>query len=116
MLYEVITEVALIMVAYYTGVRLSELMGLSAEAFNLDTMTVSIDMSLVMGRYKTPKTGSSRRTLSLYEEVQADAIFLVTEAMKRRAKTVKVLQADNRTEKLVTGHFLAYSTDSYNFV
>ncbi|AUZ81865.1 hypothetical protein C2U37_21255 [Aeromonas sp. ASNIH1] len=58
-------ETALIQVGIATGLRISELLALSAEVVDLEKKMLTIDLALVNGVYKTPKNEGSRRTIEL---------------------------------------------------
>ena len=101
-------EVALINVGLCTGLRISELMALSSEAVDLDRMRLKVDLALVDGQYKTPKTKGSNRSVELPQHVKKDLLFLIADANKRRAKQISVTLDDNRSQGKQSRHLFAY--------
>ncbi|PHS87923.1 integrase [Aeromonas dhakensis] len=101
-------EVSLIQLGISTGLRISELMAVSAEAVNLDKKTLLVDLALVDGQYKTPKTRGSIRTIELSEQAVGSLKTLMRLAEHRKAKTITVTRSDNRTQMSEQRTLLAY--------
>lgn len=100
-------DVALIQLGITTGMRISELMAVSAEAVNLDKKTLLIDLALVDGVYKVPKTKSSKRTIELSNQA-VDALRILLSQTHCKAKSITVRLSDNRTVTTMTRTLLAY--------
>ncbi|WP_411684905.1 tyrosine-type recombinase/integrase [Aeromonas caviae] len=101
-------EVSLIQLGISTGLRISELMAVSAEAVNLDRKTLLVDLALVDGQYKTPKTRGSIRTIELSEQAVGSLKTLMRLAEHRKAKKITVTRSDNRTQMSEQRTLLAY--------
>ncbi|WP_279466800.1 tyrosine-type recombinase/integrase [Aeromonas veronii] len=101
-------EVSLIQLGISTGLRISELMAVSAEAVNLDKKTLLVDLALVDGQYKTPKTRGSIRTIELSEQAVGSLKTLMRLAEHRKAKKITVTRSDNRTQMSEQRTLLAY--------
>ncbi|MFC0440100.1 tyrosine-type recombinase/integrase, partial [Aeromonas media] len=101
-------EVSLIQLGISTGLRISELMAVSAEAVNLDKQTLLVDLALVDGQYKTPKTRGSIRTIELSEQAVGSLKTLMRLAEHRKAKKITVTRSDNRTQMSEQRTLLAY--------
>lgn len=101
-------EVSLIQLGISTGLRISELMAVSAEAVNLDKKTLLVDLALVDGQYKTPKTRGSIRTIELSEQAVESLKTLMRLAEHRKAKKITVTRSDNRTQMSEQRTLLAY--------
>ncbi|MFM4991631.1 tyrosine-type recombinase/integrase [Aeromonas veronii] len=101
-------EVSLIQLGISTGLRISELMAVSSEAVNLDKQTLLVDLALVDGQYKTPKTRGSIRTIELSEQAVGSLKTLMRLAEHRKAKKITVTRSDNRTQMSEQRTLLAY--------
>ncbi len=101
-------ETALIQVGIATGLRISELLALSAEVIDLEKKMLTIDLALVNGVYKTPKNEGSRRTIELTAQAIEPLTLLLEQAKNRKAKNIKVTQNDNRTKLIESRTLLAY--------
>ena len=56
--------------AFFTGMRTGELIGLKWEDINFETMELTIQRTIGRGRISTPKTVSSIRTIEILEILQ----------------------------------------------
>jgi len=83
----------------WTGVRPSELIGMTWSDVDRENWTVKIQRANVKSRYKCTKTDGSTRTINLIEP----AIKILKKQMKhsyfKAEKNVDVLQLDNKTIK-----------------
>lgn len=102
-------EVALIQLGLATGLRISELLAVSVEAFDLDKRILTVDLALVDGAYKTPKTKGSLRKIELTEQGIIAARILIAQASHRRPRSITVTQTDNRTKKIISRTLVAYN-------
>ncbi len=101
-------DIALFQVGLSTGLRISELLALSVEAVNLEKRTLIVELALVGGAYKTPKTKGSRRTIELTEPAIEALRVLIAHAQDRKGKFISVTQSDNRTKVNPRRSLLAY--------
>ena len=101
-------EVAMINIGTHTGLRASELLALSVESIDIMARRIKIDLSLVDGKYKIPKTTESERHVDIPDCVLKDIEFLVENASKRKPKTIEFTLSDNRTRAKLTRHFIAF--------
>ncbi|HGY1052041.1 TPA: tyrosine-type recombinase/integrase [Aeromonas salmonicida subsp. pectinolytica] len=102
---------AIIQVGISTGLRISELLAISREAIDLDKRTLRVDLALVDGCYKTPKTKSSCRTVELTVPAVQALRTLLEHARHRKEKAISVMCADNRTRIKLRRTLLAYYPD-----
>lgn len=102
---------AMIQVGISTGLRISELLAISREAIDLDKRTLRVDLALVDGCYKTPKTKSSCRTIELTIPAVRALHTLLEHALHRKGRAISVMCADNRTRITQRRTLLAYYPD-----
>lgn len=101
----------MIQVGISTGLRISELLAISREAIDLYKRTLRVDLALVDGCYKTPKTKSSCRTIELTVPAVQALRTLLDHAKNRKDKAISVMCADNRTRITQRQTLLAYYPD-----
>lgn len=90
---------ALVLLGVLTGLRISELIGLTWDCIDLDKAQLRVNKAKVLGQYKVPKTAGSIRDV----ELNRHAIELLKaqreETGNLRARKISVLQRDNKTKK-----------------
>ena len=60
----------LVAVAFYTGMRTGEVLGLKWSKVNFDNFTITIDNQIALGKEDTPKTFSSIRTIDMIPQCE----------------------------------------------
>ena len=88
---------------------------MSVEAFDLDKRILTVDLALVDGAYKTPKTKGSLRKIELTEQGIIAARILIAQASHRRPRSITVTQTDNRTKKIISRTLVAYNRPGKHF-
>ncbi|NOH82548.1 site-specific integrase [Vibrio sp. 03-59-1] len=95
-----------------TGVRIGELLALSWEDIDWSRRVLYVRRSKVLNDYKVPKTPGSVREVELNElalNVLRDQLPLTE---KKRARTISVLQMDNKTLIKERVHFIFYNSQT----
>jgi integrase len=94
---EYVTEKNLLFLAVLTGLRICEILALTWDCVDFDNAEIQINKSVVLGKYKLPKTEKSIRTIDL--NIHAIEIlknqFEITGHLKNRV--IRVLQKDNKS-------------------
>ncbi len=94
---EYVTEKNLLFLAVLTGLRICEILALTWDCVDFDNAEVQINKSVVLGKYKLPKTEKSIRKVDL--NIHAVEIlkkqFEITGHLRNRV--IRVLQQDNKS-------------------
>ncbi len=95
---EYVTEKNLLFLAVVTGLRICEILALTWDCVDFDEAKIQINKSVVLGKYKLPKTKKSIRKVDL--NINAIEIlknqFEITGHLKKRV--IRVLQKDNKSK------------------
>lgn len=82
-----------------TGLRISELLGLTWCDVDFDNARLHIKKAKVLGQYKAPKTKGSIRSVELNRHALALLRELYKTTGQRRGRKIAVLQLDNKTKR-----------------
>ncbi|AOW75555.1 hypothetical protein A3Q34_00850 [Colwellia sp. PAMC 20917] len=95
---EYVTEKNLLFLAVVTGLRICEILALTWNCVDFDKAEIQINKSVVLGKYKLPKTKKSIRKVDLNThaiEILKNQ-FEITGHLKKRV--IRVLQKDNKSK------------------
>lgn len=93
-----VQELTMMGFAFWTGLRLSELIAVAWEDFDLTHWTLKVQRANVMGRYKTPKTAGSVRVIELLEPAREYLRRQMAFTRALPSQLFEVLAADNKTK------------------
>lgn len=96
----------------WTGLSLSELIGLAAEDVDLQAGLVHVRRALVVGEFKVPKERSRVRVVELIDPALELMREIVAAAKEAQAEEITVIQRDNITSKKMKVTFLFRSSTS----
>ena len=91
-------EVALIKLGLSTGMRICELMSVSAECYDAEAMTCRIDQSLVNGEFKSPKNDGSQRVIELTRPAVEALETLISLSLGYDKEDYKFLNQERRVQ------------------
>ena len=101
-------EIALITLGMATGLRISELMALSREDFDVSRGILSVTLALVCGKFKCTKTDGSDRKINL-NQVSLNSLKILLETTEcHPPRTLNVTLRDNKTKVKKKRTLLAY--------
>ncbi|WP_309245339.1 tyrosine-type recombinase/integrase [Vibrio mediterranei] len=95
-----------------TGVRIGELLALSWEDIDWNRRVLYVRRSKVLNDYKVPKTPGSVREIELNELALNVLRDQLPWTEKKRARTISVLQMDNKTLIKERVHFIFYNSQT----
>jgi integrase len=109
---QISVEEAVFIIMVSTGMRVEEVMALSLEAIDFKNDQISVELAVVEGHYKRPKSKAGYRKIPM-ELITRKAIQVLLDATSQRpAKPVSIQMSDPNKTKKELRHLIALNPKS----